>query len=357
MATQPLKAPFPYFGGKSGITAEVWRRFGVVKNYVEPFFGSGAMLLGRPDWRPCVRLIETVNDADGLLANFWRALQHDPDGVARAADWPVNEADLHARHLWLVGQRESITDRLMGDPEWYDVRAAGWWAWGASCWIGSGWCSGMGPWVASDGVMTRRDDGDAGRGVNRQLPHLGNAGQGVNRTGGLTEYLGRLADRLRWTRVACGDWSRVLGGSVLAFGGATPCAVFLDPPYDEGVGYTAGGGVSGDVWAWACEHGADPLLRIAVCGYEDEREVPTGWRMLAWDANQRQRGGGYGNQSDDGQGRTNARRERVWLSPHCVPCAGDVDCMTGEPVQVAGGQLDMFAPSPPADDNRTREAL
>jgi len=65
-----LKAPFPWFGGKSAIARAVWRRFGVVKNYVEPFFGSGAMLLNRPDWRPGVRLVETVNDADGLLANF-----------------------------------------------------------------------------------------------------------------------------------------------------------------------------------------------------------------------------------------------------------------------------------------------
>ena len=29
--------------------------------------------------------IETVNDADGLLANFWRALQRDPDAIAESA--------------------------------------------------------------------------------------------------------------------------------------------------------------------------------------------------------------------------------------------------------------------------------
>ena len=47
-----LKAPFPYFGGKSRAAALVWPRFGVVRNYCEPFFGSGAMLLARPDgWR------------------------------------------------------------------------------------------------------------------------------------------------------------------------------------------------------------------------------------------------------------------------------------------------------------------
>jgi DNA adenine methylase len=43
-----LQAPFPYFGGKSRVAEIVWARFGDVDNYVEPFFGSGAVLLARP---------------------------------------------------------------------------------------------------------------------------------------------------------------------------------------------------------------------------------------------------------------------------------------------------------------------
>src|SRR5262245_35028869 len=97
MSTDILKAPFPYFGGKSRIAWLVWERFGHVQNYVEPFFGSGAVLLGCP-WPGHT---ETVNDIDALLANFWRALAADPDAVAAHADWPVNEVDLHARHRYL----------------------------------------------------------------------------------------------------------------------------------------------------------------------------------------------------------------------------------------------------------------
>ena len=41
-----LRAPFPWFGGKSRVAPLVWDRFGDVPNYVEPFFGSGAVLLG-----------------------------------------------------------------------------------------------------------------------------------------------------------------------------------------------------------------------------------------------------------------------------------------------------------------------
>ena len=65
----------------------VWAALGDVAHYVEPFFGSGAVMLNRPHSPNC----ETINDADGLLANFWRAIQHDPAEVARHADNPVNE--------------------------------------------------------------------------------------------------------------------------------------------------------------------------------------------------------------------------------------------------------------------------
>ena len=343
-----LKAPFPYFGGKSAVAAEVWRRFGNVKNYVEPFFGSGAVLLGRPHWRPDgPRLVETVNDADGLLANFWRAMTADVEAVARHADWPVNEADLHARHLWLVGQRERITERLMADPEWFDAKAAGWWVWGACAWIGSGWCSGNGPWV-SDGerLVHRGDLGDAGQGINRQLPHLGDAGQGINRqlphvgnSGRAMAHLAPLAGRLRDVRVACGDWSRVMGSALMigAVRRSSSVGVFLDPPYGEGFdgAYASTDGVrhdrtiADDAWAWACEHGDDPALRICVAGYDDGREVPDGWVTVAWDANtDRARGAGYGNKG--GSGAANAKRERLWFSPHCLrPDEGQMSLFGG----------------------------
>ena len=140
------KAPFPYFGGKSEIAAAVWSRLGDTPNYVEPFFGSGAVLLNRPHWQPKKTMLETVNDASGFIANFWRAVQADPDAVAHYADWPVNENDLHARHGWLVRQADGLAAKLEGDPDYYDPKIAGWWCWGAACWIGGGWCSGRGPW-------------------------------------------------------------------------------------------------------------------------------------------------------------------------------------------------------------------
>ena len=78
-----LAAPFPWFGGKSKAAETVWPAFGVVDNYVEPFAGSAAMLLAAP---PDAARVETINDFDGFIANFWRAIAHDPDAVAHAAD-------------------------------------------------------------------------------------------------------------------------------------------------------------------------------------------------------------------------------------------------------------------------------
>ena len=135
-----VQAPFPWFGGKSRASDMVWSRFGAVDNYVEPFFGSGAVLLGSPR----ISRAETINDRDGFVANFWRAIRFDPESTAHHADWPVNEADLHARHTWLVSHRADLTAHLMGDPDFYDPKVAGWWVWGQCAWIGSGWCSGNG---------------------------------------------------------------------------------------------------------------------------------------------------------------------------------------------------------------------
>lgn len=310
-----LAAPFPWFGGKRKIAADVWAAFGNPENYIEPFLGSAAVLLARPTVSPLS--VETVNDADGLLANFWRALQSAPDVVAHYCDWPVNEADLHARHLWLNSHRRRITDFLMGDPHWYDPQAAGWWAWGASAWIGSGWCGAAGPWVSVDGQFVACN---AGRGVHRQSVHLSSAGMGVHRKSvhlgdagrGVASYLRRLSERLRYVRVNCGDWSRVVGDSVLRVGDGST-AVFLDPPYDEkhSIDYAvADTGVAAAVYEWAVKHG--DAVKIALCSY-GMRELPPGWTEVKWKAH-----GGYGSQGR-GRGRENSERETVLFSPACCP--------------------------------------
>ena len=42
----------------------------------------------------------------------------------------ANEADLIARHSWLVRNAMDLQQRLEADPD-YDAKVAGWWCWGA----------------------------------------------------------------------------------------------------------------------------------------------------------------------------------------------------------------------------------
>jgi site-specific DNA-adenine methylase len=329
-----LKAPFPWFGGKSRAASLIWARLGDVDTYNEPFAGSLAVLLGRPhDPR-----VETVNDLDCYLANFWRALQADPEQVAYYADYPVNETDLHARHQWLVNQAE-FQASMKASPDFYDAKIAGWWVWGQCLWIGSGWCSrpdwegrGVGA-AANRGVHNqamsqqkrRWQGGEQGGGSGVHAPRLsqqkpadgGRAARGLQSVSvesvGLYEYLTALAERLRRVRVCCGDWKRVLTPSVTTYVGL--CGVLLDPPYDHDLRercYSEDHNISADVRQWAIDNGDNPEFRIALCGYEEEHKdhMPDTWEMVSWKAH-----GGYARTE---RGKENRERERIWFSPHCL---------------------------------------
>ncbi|RMH10974.1 MAG: DNA adenine methylase [Gemmatimonadetes bacterium] len=298
MTTAPganaVAAPFPYFGGKRRIAGEVWRRFGRVDAYVEPFAGSLAVLLARPD----VRGREIVNDSDGLLTNFWRAVRDAPDDVARHADDWINELDLHARHSAIIAARRGVTRRLRADPRFFDARLAGWWVWGLSQWIGGAW---------GHKAHARKPKVSCKNGVH------------VMAREDIRSVMRDLSLRLRRVMILCGDWSRCVTDACL-FGTSGPssavAAVFLDPPYahstgrDKDIYAVESAGVSRDVLSGAVEYGRRPSVRIALCGLDGEHDPPDGWTTYAWSS-----GGGY-----HPKGRSNARRhaERVWFSPHCL---------------------------------------
>jgi hypothetical protein len=322
----PVPSPYPWFGGKRRVAEKVWIQFGAaeIRNYVEPFYGSGAVLLARPGVEGDNLPVETVNDLNAWLTNFWRAVQAAPDEVAYWADWPVSELDLHARGDWLfyrAGVDADFVERLRGDPDWYDAKSSGWWVWGQCASIGSNW--GRSAHNARHdedgnnvGVVHAVPHLSLGRGVNRTLPHLGDAGQGDDWSCRVREYMLAIQRRTRRVRVCCGDWQRVMGPSPTTKIGLT--AVFLDPPYgaagrDDCYGEYESRTVAAECLVWCSEHGDDPLLRIALCGYAGEHEAleSSGWSVWAWKT-----AGGYGNQAKDGN--DNGARERIWFSPHCL---------------------------------------
>ena len=250
--------------------------------------------------------------------------------LADQLDYPVIEIDLHSRHRWLVAQEGEMKVALDADPDFCNVKAAAWWAWGLSAWIGSGWCSGS---------LSKQVPhiGDTGKGVHsrrlsEQVPSLSSAGCGTHaRTVRLAEVVDSLADRMRRVRVLCGDWRRAVTPSALCdrlVGGRV--GLFLDPPYAESVdgksramglyGKEDSGDVALQVMSWAQAAASEhPTWRIVLAGYEGENDglERDGWTVVAWDTSAGQWGsGGYGRQSD-GQGERNTRRERLWLSPAC----------------------------------------
>lgn len=339
MAVIDLRAPFPWMGGKSRAADVVWRGLGAdVVNYVEPFAGSLAALLGRPNGPG---KIETVNDLSGAICNFWRAVKSNPDAVAEWCDDPVSELDLHARHAWLVVRLDEMAEQLRADPDYFDVKVAGWWVWGICQWIGTGWCggikhgeprpnlnSGQGVHAPGNSAHHKRPETSGtnpGKGVHGSttggLPAIGND-RGINGVSAppCLEWFRALQVRLRRIRVVCGDWTRVLGPSVLGkgknVGGRRPCGVFLDPPYDTSLRakriYTHDrDGLAAEVRKWAIEHGDDPDLRICIAGYFDEHaaHMPASWTAHRWKGAR-----GYAGEDND-----NREEETLWFSPHCLP--------------------------------------
>ena len=74
----PSRPALRYFGGKHNLASWIVEHFPEHKTYLEPFFGGGSVLFHKP---PCT--IETVNDLDGRVVNFFRVLRNDADELIR----------------------------------------------------------------------------------------------------------------------------------------------------------------------------------------------------------------------------------------------------------------------------------
>ena len=330
-----LQFPAPYFGGKSNIAKIVWQYLGNVKTYIEPFCGSAAVLLKRPNYNPNKHK-EIINDADGFITNVFRSLKFSPDETAQWCDWPVNQADLSARKLRLIANEKYLLDNLMKDEIWHNPQLAGYWLWAASCWIGSGLLS----------INQRPHLGSSGMGVHKigKRPHLSNSGKGVHKSSlrpdwgnveinenkdvkdlqepfntNLYKWFRILSERLRYVWIFCGDWTRVCGGNWQNDHGI--CGMFFDPPYSketgryEGIYHKENMHVSHDVREWCKKRGNDSKMRIILAGYFEEHQelLDCGWSIHRWKA-----GGGYASLAGNQKINTNRFKEALFVSPYCL---------------------------------------
>lgn len=300
-----MKAPFPYFGGKSKIAHLVWQALGQPRHYIEPFFGSGAVFLSRPGYDPASHT-ETVNDKDGFVANVWRSLKFSPDQVAEWCDWPINHVDLCARRQELIRNEERLLENLKADPEWHDPVIAGYWIWAASCWIGG----------RLTGKETRISlSGFADKGVHTCQQLTIDKDINASMTYGIHDWFNKISARLRKVRITCGDWTIVCGGNWQDERGIV--GIFFDPPYGvddrrKKIYNQDSTEIAAKVNSWALERGKKEKYRIIITGYEEHMNLlDQGWSSYNWKTN-----GGYGNISK-GKNK-NCEREMIYYSPHCV---------------------------------------
>jgi len=123
-----LRAPrlLPYFGSKYAIADYLVTLMPPHLHYVEAFCGSLAVLLRKPRAR-----LETANDIDGDLVNFWRVLRDQPDALARVCQltpwsraeftqakqlpYPDDVSDVErARRVWVQLTQAHVATRTPG---------------------------------------------------------------------------------------------------------------------------------------------------------------------------------------------------------------------------------------------------
>ena len=316
-----------YFGGKSRAANLIWNRLGNVYSYIEPFFGTGAVLLRNP-YGKAKR--EIVNDIDGLLVNFWRGIKHAPNTVAYWADYPTSHIDLTARKQYLY-DRINLVEDLLKDPDWFDAKCAGYWVWVVSNSIG------MSRDIInqkSTGEMPVVHSGASGKGVSMQkgkipaiIPH--NTGKGVSMQRGIIQenhtplsgerlinWFDPLSKRLENVIILRKDArdlnSRTVSGTVKSY---HITGWFIDPPYStQGRGSTyriEDFDIAQEMKRWSVQNGENPQYRIALAGYRDDYvDFPEGWTCESWSRDSGKMG--------SGDLAKYSREEVIWFSPHCI---------------------------------------
>jgi site-specific DNA-adenine methylase len=290
--------PLPYFGSKRQAAAKVWEQLGDPAVYLEPFAGSLAVLLARPDDPRA----EVAVDTDGLVLNLWRAIKHDHEGLLGFDMGPVSESEIEAMHQRLIDLSPHLNWALRESVLYYDMELAYmYWA-GISSWIGAGWCS--------------RST------AARQRPHIDRTLKGLFAVGCTDARISLLAERLANVVLLAGDWTdgwkRCVSDGILnrfrsQKGGV---GIFLDPPYTHDTGRTSGlyeadKPLSEQVSAFALVT-ASADIRIVVAGYESEYPAldKDGWVRELWNTPS-----GYVNTS----GNTRREQEVLFVSPEMTP--------------------------------------
>ncbi len=97
-----MRSVLHYPGSKKRIASWIIKHMPPHHSYLEPYFGCGAVLFAK---QPAP--IETVNDLDGEVVNFFRVIR-DPESRKRLQDWITYTP--YARRVYEEVARDDTTD-------------------------------------------------------------------------------------------------------------------------------------------------------------------------------------------------------------------------------------------------------
>jgi DNA adenine methylase len=183
---EALKPPFTYFGGKLSLAERIVSLLPPHEHYVEPFAGSLSVLLAKVP-----SPMETVNDLDGNLMNFWRVLRDRPGELQRACALTP-----HSRAEYLACYEPAADDLERARRVWVNLT------------------QGRGGQMKRTGWRFYQDP----RGSHSSMPEY------------LAAYTGRIApaaQRLRNVSLECNDALDVIRD----YGRHPGTLIYADPPY------------------------------------------------------------------------------------------------------------------------------
>lgn len=109
--TVTIKTPFPYYGGKNNLAPWILSHAPEHVVYIEPFVGSAAVLLAKPESR-----VEVINDLNGDVVNFWRVLRDRHDELVALLELTPYARD---EYLWCRDGKSGTIDPLERAREFF----------------------------------------------------------------------------------------------------------------------------------------------------------------------------------------------------------------------------------------------
>lgn len=123
---------FPYFGSKLSLLDHILPILPEHEHYVEPFGGSGAVLLNKPPSK-----IETYNDLDLDVVTFFRVLRQNPQELARQIEFtpyareeynlakvPGDVSDIERARLFYIRIRQGFNATTLTYTGWRREKTA-----------------------------------------------------------------------------------------------------------------------------------------------------------------------------------------------------------------------------------------